>query len=845
TDYVKVIVRPYIEAKIKGDSIPCRGFRQMLRADVTGGDSQKYWYSWRTVGPNVVISTRDSVLVSPVNTTIYRLVVGDSCSDRTDTAFFTINVRTILAAIPGADTTICKGNSAMLTVSGNGCNPQYYKFTWYKQGDPALLGTGSSLIVNPTATTVYEVILRDTTALLADTAVVKVTVDNVFSTSVTKDTTICQGQSLHLEATTISCDTSQVEYTWDNGLGTGKTKTISPGATATYTVVSRNLFNGLTDTAKVTVTVRPPLDITLNTDTTICVGETAQLRATVTGGWLSQHKIRWTIDNGLWTDSAAILTVSPSSTTSYTAALTDGCTTEPDSAKITVTVRPPLQTTVNPDTTICIGETAQLRATIAGGYIPGHTVLWTADNSSWTSNQLSIPVNPDTTTVYKARLTDGCTVYPDSAEITVTVRPPLKISVNADTTICTGQQAELRTLAAGGHVPGHQLEWRTDSSPWTSGQPTVTVSPDSTTVYTVKLTDNCTHTPDSALVTVTVRPPLQVTITAKDSICQHEVLLLTANVSGGHSPNRQILWSTDTGPWTNTLNPATDTPQTTTLYTATLSDNCSPSVQATKTITVLPVPKADFAVNPFEGCRPLAVIFTDLSTGHDTLQNSWKAETIEALGVTQYSHLFVQPGKYNVGLTVSNALGCTDHILKTNAVTVFEKPTADFVVRPDIKEIESPVYLYNQSRNASQYTWDMGDGNVIYQNHKNDTVYRYTDTGNLVIRLIAQNAQGCLDTTEQTIRVFDKINCVIPTAFTPGTSDNLNPVFAPVCTGMAQYTLTIYNRWGQIIFNCENCAWDGTFDSTPVPSGVYTYQINIVGDSYKKSTIFGMVNIIR
>ncbi|HYG16864.1 MAG TPA: PKD domain-containing protein, partial [Bacteroidia bacterium] len=326
--------------------------------------------------------------------------------------------------------------------------------------------------------------------------------------------------------------------------------------------------------------------------------------------------------------------------------------------------------------------------------------------------------------------------------------------------------------------------------------------------------------------------------------CANQPLLLTANVSGGNVSGHTVLWATGNGLFNSILNPATDTPKVNTTYVVKLSDNCSSDAFDTVEVIVLPVPKADFAVNPFEGCPPLEVTFTDLSTGHDTLQNTWKVGANEIKGITQYSHLFANTGKYSIGLNVSNSLGCTDFIQKTNAVTVFDKPTADFIVKPEIKEIEGPVYFYNQSQNASQYTWDMGDGNYLYRTNKEDVTYRYTDTGNLTVRLIAQNAQGCLDTGNQLIRIFDKINCIIPTGFTPN-SDGLNNLFGPVCVGAAEYHLTIYNRWGQVLFDCENCLWDGTYDGIPVLPGIYMYKLNITGEARKKATTFGTVQVIR
>jgi gliding motility-associated-like protein len=843
TDFVKVYVRPPLKATIQGNSIICKGYRQKLVAKVTGGDSTQYWHQWKIVGINSIQSKSTAWLVGPVNNTDYMLIVGDSCSEKIDTAYFTIKVVNDLKAIPSADTTICKGKSAQLSVVGAGCNPTYYKYEWVLNGN--VLSNNDSLLVNPASTTQYSIILSDTTTLLSDTAIITVTVDSVFNVTTLPDTTICIGQNIDLKAFVFSCDTSNMIYTWDNGLGTGNSHTISPTTTTTYRVIGENTFNGLKDTATVKVTVRAPLKVTVNADTTICIGEPAELRATTTGGRTSTHQILWTADNGPWTSAIPSTTATPTTTTKYKVVLTDGCTPISDSAFITITVRPPLKVSVNSDTTICVGEAAELRAVVSGGNVPTHQLLWMANNQQL-STTLITTVTPTTTTTYTATLTDNCTVNGDSAKIVITVRPPLKVLVNPDTTICVGETAELRAVVSGGNVATHSLLWTADSGPWTSANLSEMVNPTTTTTYKALLNDNCTLINDSATITVTVRPPLSVSGVAKDSICSNQVLLLSATPSGGYLPNHQILWTVDGGPWTSAQNPATDTPKINTKYIVKLSDNCSPDVFDTLEVVVLPAPVANFVVAPVQGCPPLTVSLTDVSVGNDSLRNGWTVHGVEYDGVGSVGHEFTKPGYYDIGLNVSNVLGCADYKIQRGAVTVFDKPVAGFTVKPDIKEVDELVQLYNNSRNATNVIWDMGDGQQLRPKGRGDTTYLYgiNDTGDYPLSLIAQNNQGCYDTATLTIHLFDKVFCAIPSGFTPN-GDGLNDVFAPVCNGVAFYTLTIYNRWGQVILECENCTWDGTYAGTVLSQDVYIYKLQIQADSHKKKLTYGTVQIVR
>ena len=67
-----------------------------------------------------------------------------------------------------------------------------------------------------------------------------------------------------------------------------------------------------------------------------------------------------------------------------------------------------------------------------------------------------------------------------------------------------------------------------------------------------------------------------------------------------------------------------------------------------------------------------------------------------------------------------------------------------------------------------------------------------------------------------------------PTAFTPN-SDRLNDVFKPSLGGdISEYKLTVYNRYGQIIFksNQLNKGWDGTLNALQQPPGTYVWICN-------------------
>lgn len=76
----------------------------------------------------------------------------------------------------------------------------------------------------------------------------------------------------------------------------------------------------------------------------------------------------------------------------------------------------------------------------------------------------------------------------------------------------------------------------------------------------------------------------------------------------------------------------------------------------------------------------------------------------------------------------------------------------------------------------------------------------------------------------------------VPDAFTPHNRDNLNNVFAPVFSHESNYSMTIYDGWGEVLLQCEDCAWDGYYRNEKIPKGTYMYKLLIrrKGFSYER-----------
>lgn len=99
------------------------------------------------------------------------------------------------------------------------------------------------------------------------------------------------------------------------------------------------------------------------------------------------------------------------------------------------------------------------------------------------------------------------------------------------------------------------------------------------------------------------------------------------------------------------------------------------------------------------------------------------------------------------------------------------------------------------------------------------------------------------------IEIFDECNfdVYIPGGFTPN-NDGLNDQFGfPPQNRNRLIKLSVYNRWGQKIFETTDLGknWDGKFSNMPQPAGVYVYQVEVELLTRKRIVKTGTVTLIR
>lgn len=347
-------------------------------------------YSWSPV-TGLSITTGSAVAATPTITTTYSVTGTTSGCVSSQTVLITVPpISTITATT--SNSVICTGGSATLTAMGANT------YTW----SPGFMDT-DTVIVNPGATTSYTVIGKTTDGCFAVPAVITVSVLPVINpTAFANSSTVCITNTVSISTSTV---TSGLTYTWQPTTaiqGASNTSSIvaqpTNSATVIYTVTVSNGVCSDSDTIKLRV-LTPPTGInfmTLNNDT-ICVGGCVTFSSTTTGSQPMAYK--WLYESGVGTSSVGVAPEAcypAAGSFSVTLITNNACGTDTlvKSNYITVYDYPVL--TVSNDTTIKIGESAQIFA--SGGL----SYFWSPNvNGSITCTTCSnTVVQPTLTTQY-------------------------------------------------------------------------------------------------------------------------------------------------------------------------------------------------------------------------------------------------------------------------------------------------------------------------------------------------------------------------------------------------------------------------------------------------------------
>ena len=257
-------------------------------------------------------------------------------------------------------------------------------------------------------------------------------------------------------------------------------------------------------------------------------------------------------------------------------------------------------------------------------------------------------------------------------------------------------------------------------------------------------------------------------------------------------------------------------------------------------------PEITIAANPRAGCQPLDVNFQSFIQSVDgSIQSlSWEFGDGDTSILDNPFHTYIDAGKYDVSVHAISEFNCVTDSVYEEFIEVYANPTAAFANDPSSTEMLAPViYFTNQSSGAATYNWTLGDSTTSTDV---DPIHQYNSPGTYAITLISISSEGCRDTTYGEVIIKPSYTLYIPNTFTPN-NDSKNDNFLCFGTGIIDFNMEIFNRWGDHIFtsNDINQGWDGSYQDKEPLIDTYVYQINVVDVFNRKHLLNGRVSIVK
>ena len=508
------------------------GTTAALSVTATPANATYQWYeglSGNTANP--ISATTSSFTTLPLTATKnYWVRVTGTCGTPVDSDTATVTVcqpptiqSTAISSNIGTAFSIVQGQSANCSVIANGTNLTYQWYTGVSgnTSSPINGANGTQVTVTPQDTSSYWVrVTGSCGAVNSATLTISVCAVPVITTQ-PQSVTIFSGGTTTLSIATTEGTSSAVTYQWYRGnsgdqsvpVGTGATFTTPALTTAiSYWVRASCGVCNPVDSQTATVSICPiAANLASPGDVNIAIGQSASL-STVTG---SGNTYQWyTGASGNTSQSAGCTTAtcsfSPTVTTSYWCRVTNGtCVSSTPSGTVYVCI----PTITSHPQSIMINPGASTTLTVAAN-TAGLTYQWYTGTSGTTTSPLSgqtgasLTVTPASATNYWVRVTGTCGQSVNSNTAAVTICQPPSMTVPLPTqSIIRGQSTTIYVNPSGTNLT---YQWYIGpagnvgaSTAIGTAASSITVSPQDTTAYWVRITGTC-GVANSTAITVNV-----------------------------------------------------------------------------------------------------------------------------------------------------------------------------------------------------------------------------------------------------------------------------------------------------------------------------------------------------
>jgi len=694
-------------------------------------------------------------------------------------------------------------------------------------------------------------------------------------------TTICAGTSTTLTATASGGDTPY-NYLWSTGQ-TGPSITVNTGGV--YTVSVTDIHNCLPAVQSGTVTIAPvPNAPSLTSNSPVCEGSALNLFAsTVPGATYS-----WTGPNGFTSSLQNPTGILYTTAGTYTVALYAANASDTDTVistnYITVNVcgNPPNANFVASSNNICVNDPVDFTDLSTNS---PDTWNWTffggTPNTSTAQNPTGIiytaPGIYDVKLVVSNANGSDSLLFTNYISVTNCI-PPVANFIASDTSLCVGDSINFFDLSSN-NPTSHQWTFFGATPPVSSIQNPTGIVYNTPGVYTVQLIVGNSTGFDTLVMTNYINvsacvPPVAFFAASQTTICEGFCVDFSDQSTGTPTSWIWLFPGSSNSPTSTAQNPTNVCYQDSGAYNVTLivqnAYGYDTIVQlAYIHVDTCPKPIVNFMASDTYFCSDNCIDFTDLSANIDPTSIAyWKFPggvpsdtTIEYLaGVPiPVSVCYPNEGIYDAILIEVNQYG-SDTLLLSQYISVINVPGA-YVSNDTAIQFGASAQL--NAGGGISYHWtsqipgstfipsdSVSSPIVIPNSNPPEQTYTYYCE-------ITDATTGCKTVKQVTIEILHEDNIFVPNTFKPSGSVSAaeNATVGVYATNVESLTFTIYDRWGEKVFEshsacpdkgrCDVSGWDGTYKGKDCEPGTYIYTLFLIsegGGIYNKN---GNITLVR
>ncbi len=500
----------------------------------------------------------------------------------------------------------------------------------------------------------------------------------------------------------------------------------------------------------------------------------------------------------------------PGVTTIYATQSDSGCESARAPFTITVNPKPVLPVVIDSPSNYCPGQ-----AFVPFTVISGAGILWYTAATGGVGSPVSPTMNTSTTgtyTIWVSQTVLGC--ESDRSSVTITVYD----SVTSGFTYMIKYGCSSDTVIFANTSTG------TSNYVWSFGDGTSSISTNPVHIYTmqaidsVKLLSNSASCIDSAKAAINLIHPIQAAfIGSPKIICQNQVDTFTNN-SIGTTPT--YVWYFGDGGTSTLINPTHNYPHTGT-YTVTLieTDFVPCKDTATQLIYVDTISPIHIELTDSIICHGTYITLTGLYSDIGNTGITWNLGNGDMMqNVNPLMFGYEGVGTFTV-TAIAHYRACRD-TGASRVITVYQQPVISLGTDTSICPGSEAIALIDNT-NASN-----GNASWLWNTGQKTAAIMISEPG---LYIATVTIDGC--TATDSILVKNDCYLNVSNVFTPN-GDGINDYFCPrqfLSSGLTQFKMDIYNRWGELIFEAtaiDGRGWDGRFNDVDQPEGVYIYMID-------------------